>query len=243
MSNRQAVPDAQKDTQWMRDIEDRVKGLETRKVQGNLTLADTTLESLTVGASRTTPVVYRGSEDWTQAVENLGRSSALVTRDALGVVQDIAPAPFTQLFLGNSVGVVPGPTGSVLTWIAANVSSGPYSNAQMYDIGQGALVTPVDGVWILSAMVVWNPAADATLREVFMQVSSDGGATYGDIFPDTRPNVGAGNPCYQSLSIETNSSKGFKWRLRVIHTSAVNPLICTGVRFQQTFLRSASIVV
>lgn len=38
MSNREAVPDAQKDVQWRRDMEDRLKALETRKVQGDLTM-------------------------------------------------------------------------------------------------------------------------------------------------------------------------------------------------------------
>lgn len=52
MSNRTAVPDAQKDVVWMRDIEDRLKALETRKVQGNLAIDNLAInEALTFPGS------------------------------------------------------------------------------------------------------------------------------------------------------------------------------------------------
>lgn len=243
MSNRDAVPDSQKDVAWKRAVDDRLKALESRKVQGNLTLDTTTVNELIATASRDVPVQLVGSQTWTQDVEYLGvappgpgnGSDAIVTRNENGVIVDISPRPQVQYGAATPQNIATGVV-TPLTLAGATATSGPYAVGAM-STAPGNLVLPVTGFWSMQFYGLWQALADATARLLFLQTSSNGGATFGDLFIADQANINTASfSQLQTVIGPFLLGAGTRVRISVLQTSAFT-LAFTPFLFTASFLR------
>lgn len=231
MSNRVAVPDGQKDVVWMRDVEDRLKALETRKVQGDLALDSATVGDLTTTASATTPVKLAGSATWTQDVEYLGKTPpsadngnhALVTRDELGRIQDIQPRPIILVTSGPGGGLsVPTATVTNITAVGSAVIGGPFAESDMY-LGAGIFRVPATGYWTFQHVGIWPGINDTTLRQLALDLSFNGGVSFGTVATDYRVQAPPGDNVYHDFSETIGLVAGTLARFWVRQRSAANP--------------------
>jgi len=242
VSNRQAVPTGQQDVQWMRDIEDRLKALETRKVQGNLALDVASIADLTFTATGTTPAKIAGSKTWTQAVEYLGTNppgpnagdDALVIRDELAVIRDMFPRQYAAQGAAPAQSI-PSSAGTPLTLAGAVPTSSPYAVAAA--TAPGELIIPVSGIYLLLQAGVWGALADATVRLVAIEASTNGGATWATVFAVDQSNLNhAGFGQLQEVVGVAPLALGTRLRVNVDNRSA-GALNYTPQIFSATFLR------
>lgn len=228
MSDRTAVGLDDKTTQLLRDYGDRISALEKRTVQGSVAMDTLTVSDLRVGASRTTPMQLNGSEAWTQDVEYLGTlppgvdngGHAVVTRDHLGRIQGINPAPIMMVESGPGAGLaVAIATPTVVTAIGATPTGATLAESAMYN-GLGVFNVPIYGYWTFSVWGVWVGVADTTLRQLFLDISGNGGVSFSTIVTDYRVQQVAGDNVYHALTYTFLLAAGTQIRTEVRTRSA-----------------------
>lgn len=254
MSDRTAVPTKEIPPQWIRSIEDRLRRLEQRKLQGTLSMSNigvtqaaidtATIKNLSGGImmTGTAPVKMQGSRTWTQSIEKLGNGDspgchAMVTRDDNGQIVDIFPKPHIQL---TGAAVVAIPTG-VRTVVPASALaksySLPYTFDQTYDDTQGAIIMPAAGFWMFFCFSTWALVADATARVVVPQVSSNQGGTWSDHYTDTKAAV-ATDAATHTFPFGTQSyGLNQYFRMTAFHRSVTTPINYTQTRFTAMWMR------
>lgn len=222
MSDRTAVPLDQVAEQKFRDIDDRLRTLETRGVPGNVALSTATVADLSVAASATTPLRLNGSQAWTQAVEYLGESGprvygttggdALVTRDENALIMDIAPAPFVQYAIG-AVQSIATTTIVPIVWTGAGPFSHPYGQAKTM-ASNGVIVVPVAGIYSFMSYGAWPNVVGTKGRVVIFQISSDGGVSWSTLFADGRSGINTAS-LGQDVTVMGRTAMLAGWRVRI----------------------------
>jgi len=254
MSDRRTVPSREVAPQWIRQMEDRLRRLEQRKYQGEVTFSEANIASGTfdsaviaslsggIAMPSTAPMKLNGSAGWTQSLEQVGNPAApsanivnthaLITRDPNGSIVDISPRPWIQLTVASSESVA---TGVRTTIPAARYSqsySVPYTFDQTYDSVNGAIIIPVQGFWQFFVHGTWAVVADATVRSIVPQISTNGGASWADHYVDTKTaNNNASDAATHTFPFEQGYVAGTQFRLTVFHRSATTPIAFTPTRF------------
>lgn len=249
MSDRDLDPREKKFGAWMKRIEDRLTTVERRPLTGAISLDSLDAGPTAVSATRTDPLVLKGSKTWTSAVEYLGEvgpvsfgvsgQDALVTRSESGKIQDIQPHPFTQLAGGPaqsiaSTVIVP------ITLIGAAVFSAPYA-ASATIAANGVLVIPVNGIYDVLATGAWPNVVGTKGRVVIVQLSTDGGATWATLFADGRPGINTAT-LGQNIAVPGRAALLAGWRLRIaVIQDEVGALTYTPDRFSCSFCAGYSV--
>lgn len=250
MSDRTAVPPDQLAAQKFREIEDRLRTLETRGVPGNVALTTASVGDLTVEASATMPMRLNGSALWTQAIEYLGESglpvpgqtgsNALVIRDELGAMRDAFPRQVVQV-VGSSQSIAAN-IAIVVNWIMAAASGGwsdPAPSSQTWDAATNSMIL-TRGWWLLSAAIQYPVVnLDQTVREMHLEISTNGGVSWAAIAQDVRNGIGNAADVLQLYKARLTQivTDGSRIRVSTYHRSATTPLVIVPVLFDAVRLR------
>lgn len=244
MSDRSVAAPDEKMAEWMRSVDADLVQLKSRRLQGALSMDSIEAASLAVGATRDAPLRLNGSQAWTADVEYLGATGAkvsgvtgddaLVIRNENGVIRDMFPRQYASLGGGTAQSIA-GSTPTVLTLAGCAALSSPYAASATTAAGQ--LITPTAGVYHLLYYGLWGALADATVRLVAIEMSTNGGASWSTLFNADQSNLNhAGFGQLQTISNPTPLAAGTRLRLNVDQRSA-GALNHVPQLFSATFLR------
>jgi len=230
---------------WMRQVEERLGRVESRRLQGALSMEEATIGKLAIGASSTDPMRLNGSAKWTQAVEYLGEtggrvvgvsgSDALVTRNENGVIMDMSPRQVASLNNATAQSINAA-TATVITWAGATNASSPFPSSKAA-ASVGHLIFPVAGVYDVFVYALWQALGDTTVRLITIESSGNGGASWGSLFTTDMGNNGhAGFGQLQSMRVQWPFQANDRIRLNVDQRSA-GALAITPITFSATFVR------
>jgi len=246
MSDRNIVSDKDKMAAWIRKVEDRLGGLETRKVQGALTMESIETGLLKAGADRTAPFALAGADTWQVSIEKLGAGTtdterqqgvnALVLRDSAGEIQEIFPRPFVQLVVGAGGQSLATGAGAFQSILIPSYSQ-PFNFSQTYDDSTGALIVPIDGFWRIAAYSNWQAVLDNTVRLVNINISTNGGATYTAHYADVKAAANSADAVTSMAWGMQAYRAGTRFRMSGLHRSATTPITWTPVRFWLEWIR------
>jgi hypothetical protein len=227
MSDRKvAVGKDDRTQRWIRTVEDRITQLETRRLQGAISMESVLVGALGASATPATPIVLHGdTDDWTVDLEKLspGGRLALVFREvSTGTIMDVLPRPFIGWAGGAAVSVPAGSTTQITTW-GVSVCY-PFGQSEVM-LDNGISRVPLTGMWDVKAYGAFAGVADATERLLITQFSTNGGNNYSGLYNVSGTGFGTATEGYHlSLSTESGLTVGWLFRVAAFHRSLTTPI-------------------